>query len=293
MKYRFSYHRQLWLCLLPYLIGTGVLVIVPALVTVGIAFTEYNAVQPPAWVGLANFGRLLTSPLVRQVLQNTFIFLGLAVPLRLLGSLVLALLLNTEEGGFGLYRAALYLPTVIPESAYALIWLWILNPLTGPLNLLLGQLELPTPAWLVGPVTARLSIVLLSVFQIGEGMVVTLAGLQSIPRALYEVARVDGATRWQCFWRITMPLLMPWLLLLMFRDLLVSLQNTFTSTFVLTYGGPYYATTFVPLLIYELAFDFWDFGLAAAVLVFAYLLIIAAAVGVLNILDLRGGADAF
>ena len=115
-------------------------------------------------------------------------------------------------------------------------------------------------------------------------MIVTLTGLQSIPRALYEVARVDGANRWQCFWQITLPLLSPWLVLLVFRDLLVSLQATFTPTFVLTYGGPYYATTFVPLLVYELAFDFWDFGLAAAVLIFAYLLIIAAAVGILNLL---------
>lgn len=282
-----SYQRQVRLFLVPYLLGMGLLVLLPALATVVLAFADYDAVQPPTWAGLDNFRRLFDSPYVRISLRTTVIFLALAVPLRLLGALILALLLQQRRRFFGLYRAAVYLPTIIPEAAYALIWLWILNPVYGPLNIVLRALGLPAPAWLADPTTARLAIVLLSIFQIGEGFVVLLTGLQGIPGVLYDSAKVDGANGWQSFSRITLPLLLPWLSLLTFRDLLVSLQNTFTPSFMITYGGPYYATTFVPLLVYELSFDFADLGLASALLLVTYGLIGLLALGLLNVL---GGA---
>lgn len=282
-----SYQAQLHLFLIPYLLGTVILVILPALATVAVSLTVYNSIAPPQWVALDNFRRLFTSPYVMTSLRNTLIFVLLAVPLRVLGALILALLLQRQQRLFGLYRASVYMPTVIPEVAYALIWLWIFNPLYGPLNFLLAAAGLPTPAWLVEPVTARLAIVIMLTFQLGEGFVVLLAGLQNIPLAFYEAARVDGASDWHCFWKITLPLILPWLLILTFRDLMMSLQNTFTPSFVLTYGGPYYATTFVPLLLYELAFDFFDFGLAAALLVLTYLLLALLVIGVLS---LAGGS---
>jgi multiple sugar transport system permease protein len=265
----------------------AILVALPALATVAIAFTDYDAVRPPTWVGLGNFRRLFDSPLVRLSLHNTVIFLVLAVPLRLLGALSLALFLQPRRRLFGLHRTAVYLPTIVPEAAYALIWLWILNPVYGPLNMFLRALGLPDPAWLAEPTTARLAIVIMSIFQIGEGFVVLLTGLQGIPRVLYDSATVDGANGWQSFTRITLPLLMPWLALLTFRDLLVSLQNTFAPSFIMTYGGPYYATTFVPLLVYELSFDFADLGLASALLIVTYTLVGFLALGILNIV---GGA---
>ncbi len=287
------YNVQVRLFVLPYLLGALVLTILPALATVSIAFADYNAVATPTWAGLNNFVRLLNSEYVRISLRNTIFYLALAVPLRLLGALLLALLLQSERRWFGLHRAAVYLPTVIPEVAYALIWLWLLNPVYGPLNMVLGSLGLQGPAWLTDPFTARLSIVLLSLFTIGEGFVILLTGLRTIPRAYFEAARVDGATVWQSFWRITFPLIMPWLLLLTFRDMVISLQSTFTPSFVLTYGGPYYATTFVPLLLYELAFDFFDFGMAAALLLFTYLIIGLVIIGVLNLVGSERGMDDF
>ncbi len=285
------YHQQLRLMLVPYLLGTLLLVVIPALATVAIAFTRYNAVQPPAWAGLDNFLRLWASPFIRRGLQNTLIFLGLAVPARVLGALGLALLLQRRSRVFSVYRAAVYLPTVMPEVAYALLWLWILNPVYGPLNLILGQLGLPTPAWLADPVSARLAMALMAAFQLGEGLVVILAGLQNIPDAIYEAARVDGASAGQRFAYITLPLLTPWLLLLVFRDALVSLQNTFTPSFVMTYGGPYYATTFAPLLVYEIAFDMFDLGLAAAVMLLVYLFIGILIWGILNVIGLTSGSS--
>ncbi len=267
-----------------------VLVVLPALATAAIAFADYNSIGVPRWVGLENFRRLVESPYVRIALRNTLIFVVLAVPARLVGALVLALLLQHRGQLFGFYRAAVYLPTIVPEVAYALVWLWIFNPYYGPLNLALAWLGLPAPQWLVEPMSARFSIVIMLSFQIGEGLVVLLAGLQTVPRALHEAAMLDGAGWRSRFQHVTLPLLLPWLLLLTFRDLLMSLQNTFTPSFVLTYGGPDYATTFAPLLIYEIAFDFFDFGLAAALLLLIYLVM---AVFVLATLQIVGKSRVF
>lgn len=286
-----SYDGQVRLFLLPFFLGSLLLVALPALITVGIAFTQYNAIEPPRWVGLDNFRRLWESPLARLSLRISLQFLFLAVPLRLLGALGMALLLQLSGRFFAGSRAAAYLPTIIPEGAYALLWLWILNPLFGPLNIALGWLGLPQPQWLVEPDATRMGFVLMALFTIGEGMVVLLVGLRTIPKVFYEAARVDGAGAVAAFWRITLPLLLPWLLLLTLRDLVVALQNTFTASFVMTYGGPYYATTYIPLLLYELAFDFFDFGLAAALLVVSYIVTAMLVVGIVNLAGLDENVD--
>lgn len=278
-----SYRRQIGLFLVPYLVGTLVLIVVPALMTVAVSFTDYQGIRAPNWIGLDNFRRLGETPLVRLALYNTLLFAAAAVPLRLLGALALALLLGGRRGG-GLTRAAVFLPTVLPETAYALVWLWILNPVSGPLNMVLSLLGLPAPAWLAEAATARLAVVLMALLQVGEGFVVLLVARQIVPAAVYEAAEVDGANRWQGFWRITLPLIMPWILLLLCRDLIVAMQNTFTPSFVLAYGGPYYATTFLPLLLYELSFDFLDWGLASAVLVVVYAWVLLLIWGMRNLI---------
>jgi multiple sugar transport system permease protein len=280
-----SYQRQNALFLVPYLLGTLVLVVVPALMTLAVSFADYHGIRPPTWVGLENFRRLAEAPLVRVGLYNTLIFAAAAVPLRLLGALGLALLLGGRGRGVGSARVAAFLPTVLPEVAYALVWLWILNPVSGPLNVMLGALGLPAPAWMTQDGTARLAIVLMALLQVGEGFVLLLVARQTVPASVYEAAEVDGANRWQGFWRITLPLIMPWILLLLCRDLIVSVQNTFTSSFVLAYGGPNYATTFLPLLIYELSFDFLDWGLASAVLVVVYAWILLLIWGSRNLIE--------
>lgn len=283
-----SYDGQTRLFVLPFLLGSLFLVALPALVTLGIAFTQYNAIEPPRWVGLENFRRLLESPLARVSLRNSLVFLFLAVPLRLLGALGMALLLQRMGRFFAASRAVVYLLTITPEGAYALLWLWILNPLFGPLNVALGWLGLPQAQWLVEPLPTQMAFVLMALFTIGEGMVVLLVGLRTIPKAYYEAARVDGASTLRTFTAITLPLLLPWMLLLILRDLVVSLQNTFTPSFVMTYGGPYYATTYIPLLLYELAFDFFDFGLAAALLVATYVVTGMLVVGIINLVSPGG-----
>lgn len=285
------YQRQLSLFLAPYLLGSFFLILLPALATLMIAFTEYRGIITPIWNGLTNFHQLFVSQIIRTSFRTTLLFIIIAVPVRLLGALLLALLLNGRNRFFGFYRAAVYLPTIIPEAAYALIWLWIFNPLYGPLNLLLSKAGLPTVNWLVEAGPAQAAIVLMLAFQLGEGFIIALIALQSIPKAFYEAATIDGATAWQRFSHITLPLIAPWLLLLTLRDIVISVQATFTPSYMLTYGGPYYATTYLPLLVYELAFDFLDFGVAAAVLVIAYLIVTFTASAALDLFKLIHRGD--
>lgn len=255
--------------LAPFLVGTVLLVALPMLMTAGMALTAYNALTPPQWVGLANLRDLMVNPLFWIAVRNSLFFIVLAVPLRMLGALGLALLLCRRRAAP--YRTAVYIPTIIPDVAYALLWLWILNPIYGPLNMLLGALGLPAPAWLVEPTTARLAIVLMALFQIGEGFVALLAGLNDIPDDFYASAQVDGASRWQQFRWITLPMLSPWLLLLSARDIALSTQSTFTPAYIMTDGGPYFATLFVPVLIFDQAFERFDLGSGSAIMLAFFL----------------------
>jgi multiple sugar transport system permease protein len=267
---RQRHNAALLLFLTPYLVGMIVLVVAPALLSFSLAFTEYDALSPPRWQGFQNFRELFANPLFWIAVRNSLMFVLLAVPLRVFGALAMALLLNQRRRGVGVYRVAVYLPTVIPDVAYALIWLWIFNPIYGPLNVLLGAVGLPQPAWLATGTTALLAIVIMSAFQIGEGLVVLLAGRQAIPEDFYQSAALDGGNRWQLFRWITLPLLMPWLLLLTIRDIIMSAQSSFAPAYLMTGGGPYYATFFMPLLVYQEAFDRFRFGHGAALLLLMF-----------------------
>jgi multiple sugar transport system permease protein len=263
----------LWALTTPFLIGALALVGVPALLTFVLAFFEYDALSPPTWRGIENFTQIFNERVFQIAVWNSALFVAMSVPLRVLGALALAMLLQQRRRGYGVYRVAVFLPTVVPDIAYALIWLWIFNPLYGPLNLILGTVGLPQPAWLVNPSTALVAIAIMSLFQIGEGFVLLLAGLRSIPTDYYAAGSVYGASRWQLFRHVTLPLLAPWLVLLTIRDIIVTSQNTFTAAYLMTGGGPYYATLFMPLLIYEEAFDRFRFGLGSAMMLVMFLAI--------------------
>jgi multiple sugar transport system permease protein len=260
-----SERRGLALLLAPYVFGLALLVFVPALVTFGLALFEYDLITSPDWAGAANFRELWGDDVFRRSLRNSLMFVAAAVPLRLLGALLLALLLHRQFRGASAYRTAAYLPTVVPDVAYALLWLWIINPLFGPLNLVLGAVGGPTPQWLTDPHDARWAVVVMSLFQIGEGFVVALAVRQSLPGDLYELAEVEGARPWYVFARVTLPLMAPALLLLLFRDTIFSFQANFVPALVIFDGGPPpYATTYLPLFVYTNAFEYLRYGYAAA-----------------------------
>lgn len=258
--------------LAPYLVGLTLLVILPAFAGFALAFTDYSALRPPTFAGLANFRELVSDEVFRIALGNSLFYIALAVPLRLIGALLTARLMLRPMRGIHTYRAAVYLPTVIPDMAWALIWLWIFNPLYGPLNQALALLGVSGPAWMTDPTTARLAIVLMMSWQIGEGFVICLASLQGIPRDLLDQAAVDGSGTWRTFGAIVIPLLAPALLLLLFRDTIFSFQANFVPALIVGRGGgPDYATTFLPMYIYSTAFGYLRFGYAAAMTCAMYL----------------------
>ena len=259
-----TYRRGLLWMLSPYLLGSVALVLLPAVLAGVVAFFRYDGLSPARYVGGQNFINVFYEPLLKIALNNSLVFVLLAVPLRLL--LVLGLALFFRRGELRHYRAAAYLPTAIPEAALALAFLWIFNPLYGPLNGLLDALGLPTPGWLVQPLLAKPALVIMALFTIGEGFLILLSGLRNIPPELYDAAQVDGAGRWQALRFITLPLLTPWLVLLSVRDVILSFQSSFTAAFLMTGGGPYYATLFLPLLVYEEAFDRLRFGYGSAMM---------------------------
>jgi multiple sugar transport system permease protein len=257
--------RGLALMLAPYLLGLVVLVLVPAAITFWLALYEYDLIRPPEWIGFDNFRELSEDDVFRTSLRNSLMFILFAVPLRLIGALAFALLLHERFRGAGTYRTAVYLPTVVPDVAYALLWLWIFNPLYGPLNLILSELGFTPPLWLTDPRDAQWAVILMSLFTIGEGFLVALAIRQSLPRELYELASLESATPLYVFSRVTLPLMAPTLLLLLFRDTIFSFQANFVPALVIFDGGPPpYATTYLPLFVYTNAFEYLRYGYAAA-----------------------------
>lgn len=267
-----AYQRGLCLMLTPYLVGIIGLLLVPMLMTVGLSFTEYDTFTPPRWIGLDNYLNFRVDSLFQRALLNSLWFALVGVGLRVAVAFLLALALNHPSRLAQITRAAVYLPSILPEIAYALVWLLILNPSYGPLNLLLGSLGLPTPAWTLEPFTARASVVVMWTFQMGEGFVLLLAARQMIPRDLYETAMLDGASRWHIFRRITLPLMAPALILLGVRDTDLSLQASFVPGLITTDTGPYYATYFLPHYVFDGAFGSFKYGYASAITVVMYAL---------------------
>lgn len=250
--------------LAPYIVGVTLLVAVPAMMNFGYAFTDYSGLAPGArFTGLANVRRMLADPLFHASLRASLVHAAIAVPLRLLIATGLGLLLAAPRRGGRWYRAAAYLPTVVPDVALALLFLWILNPLYGPLNGMLGAVGLPQPTWLSTPWTARMGVVLMMLFPIGEAFLVVLAARRSLASDLYDAAAVDGASPWQQLRLITLPLVAPILVLLAIRDTILTLQVNFVPAYIMTDGRPAHATLYLPLYIYDQAFEFGGFGYAA------------------------------
>jgi multiple sugar transport system permease protein len=274
--------RQLALMLTPYLFGLTLLVALPALVTFGLAFTEYDLLRSPEFVGLDNFTALAEDDIFATALKNSLVFAAVAVPLRLAGALGLALLLHRRFTGVGAHRSSAVLPSVIPDIAYGLVWLWLFNPIYGPINVLLkwhGDSPTTTawgvqpPQWLTHPNDARAAIIIMSLFVIGEGFVILLVTRQGLPTELYDLAALEDATAWGVFRRVTLPLMAPILLLLLARDTIFSLQWTFVPALIVTEGGPpLYSTTYVPLFVYRNAFEYLRYGYAAGATLVMFLL---------------------
>jgi multiple sugar transport system permease protein len=265
VRHDLAWRGQLALMLAPFLTGIILLVFLPALLGLPLAFTEYTSLAPPEFTGLRNFRDLWHDRVFHLATLNTLGFIFAAVPLRLVAALGMAMLLLRRFHGVGPMRAAVVLPTVVPDIAWALAWLWILNPLYGPLNILLRAVGVEGPAWMLDETGARVAIIMVLGWQFGEGFVVCLGALSDIPKELLDQARVDGARRWELFRGVILPLIAPYLLILVVRDMLFSLHANFVPAMILGQdGGPNYATTYLTMWIYTNAFGYLRLGYAAA-----------------------------
>jgi multiple sugar transport system permease protein len=276
----------------PYLVGATLLIAIPGLLSLALAFTTYDGLTPPVFNGLWNLRFLALDPKVPTAIINTLVLVAVMVPLRIGGAFLLALLLQRRGRGVGTARAAVYLPAVVPDVALALVMVWVFNPLYGPVNGLLGAFGLPQPGWLADASLAKVPFVVMAVFGLGEGFIVLLAARKGIPGELYEAGALEGAGAWPLFRFLTLPLMLPWLALLTVRDVIIGFQWSFVPATVMTGGDPYYATLFLPQLIHEEAFDRFRYGTGSALMLLISLMAAALLAGLWALLQARGMRDA-
>ncbi len=257
----------------PQIIGLLAFTAVPFIYSLYLAFTDFTALQPANWVGLKNFTTMLTKdPKFWTSFFVTVKFAVVQVPLKLGFALFVAVLLAKNTKSIGFYRSAFYIPSILGGSvAIAMTWkqLWGTN---GVINGILSSLGLPTVMWLNNTNTALYVLILLGVWQFGAAMLIFLAGIKDIPDTYYEAAIVDGAGKFTCFLKITLPLLTPSLFFNLINGIIGSLQ-AFNSAYLITGGGPLNSTLYYGLYLYRQAFSFNKFGYASAMAWFMLLVI--------------------
>jgi len=272
----------------PYLMGLAVFLVGPLLASFAFSFTKYDIFNAPKWVGLDNFKSLAVDRLFWVSLWNTAFYTAFAVPLGMCTAFVLALLLNRKMAVRPLFRTIFFLPSIVPLVAASVLWVWIFNSQYGYLNwtlrpacnlvsFLTGSRFNP-PNWLQSPYWAKPALVLMSIWGVGGTMVLYLAALQDVPKSLYEVADIDGATAFHKLRHVTLPMISPILLFTLLMGLIASLQ-TFTQAYIMTKGGqPGVSTLFYCLYLFQNAFEYFRLGYASAMawVLFAVIAVITA-----------------
>jgi multiple sugar transport system permease protein len=248
----------------PWILGFLIFTVVPIAMSLYYSFCRYDVLRPPMYVGWDNYRFLLfESDKFWTAVYNTVYFTAFRVPLVILGSLLLALLVARPRKSIGLVRTIFYMPSIISGVALSLIWLWMYNPKYGLVNQALASFGIPGPLWLESSKWSKEAIILMGLWSIGGGrMIVFIAGLNGVPRHLYESAAVDGAGWWTQFRHITIPQLSGVLFLLTIVEIITSFQ-VFTEAYLMTSGGPLNSTLFYNLELYYKAFREYEMGLAS------------------------------
>lgn len=267
-----------FLFLLPFIAFLFLFKIIPIISVFFLSFTSYDVISPPTWIGLLNYKELIfnleyTSRSFWISIRNTLYYTGGQLFLEMGVGLALALLVNIKIRMRNFFRTAFYMPVVTSFVAVSMIWMWLYHPQMGLFNYFLQVVGLPSQKWLRDPNWAMPCIIVMSAWHgVGWSMVIYLAGLQTIPQSLYEAGQLDGATKWQSFWYITLPCLKPTTLFIVVMGCITNLQ-VFTQVYVLTQGGPLNSTVTVTYQIWENSFRFFRMGYGSA-MSFILLLII-------------------
>ena len=268
----------------PWILGLAVFTFYPVVASLFYSFCDYSVLKSPVWSGLENYQQLLHDELFWKSLRNTLFYAGLSVPLGTVVALSLALLLERQAKARGVFRTIFYLPSIVPVVASSMLWLWIFNGQYGLLNValrpLLALFGLAPPAWLADPTWAKPALIIMSLWGTGNAMVIYLAGLQNVPKELYEAAEIDGATGWRRFWHVTLPMISPVVYFNVVMGLISALQ-IFTQAFIMSEaangngngsdGNPARSTLFYTIYLFATAFYDLRMGYASAM---AYVLFV-------------------
>lgn len=258
-----------YLFLAPSLIILGLFLFYPALMSLYYSFTDYYLLTPQLteFIGLDNFKNLFSDPLMRQSLLNIFKFVILILPIQVGTALGLALLVNNQRKSTIIYKIAYFSPVVMSLAVISILWLYLLNPSSGLINEILSTFGISGQPFLTSPTQAMYVIVVVSAWQgAGNQMLIFLAGLQNIPTALYEAARIDGAGRWRQFWNVTLPMLKPTSLMIL-TTTLIDAFKLIIQPMVMTQGGPLNSTMTPVYYIYRTGFTDRQLGFASAMTV--------------------------
>jgi len=255
-----------YIFLIPWLLGLTIFWIGPILASAYFSVMEYDVLSPPQFIGVDNYVRAFTAD--KQFwpsLWRTLYYSVVSVPIAVLGSLLLAILLNQGLKGTNIFRTLFFLPHLTPAVALAVLWIWLFHPSVGPINLMLSWVGIEGPGWLTAKQWALPALVIISLWAGigGNTMLIFLAGLQGVPQELMEAAEIDGAGSWSKFRNVTLPMISPTLLFNIILGIIGALK-VFTLAFVATKGGPSYSTWFYALHIYQQAFAYFRMGYGAA-----------------------------
>ncbi len=260
---------------LPWIIGLLVFYAYPLLSSMYYSFTNYSVLNPGKFVGLANYKALLSDDIFWKSIANTLFFTAFSVPVNLVFGIIIALLLNRNIKGIGIYRTIFFIPTLVPVVATATVWRWLMNSQYGLFNNILSAFGLGPVPWLASERWSKISLVIIATWGIGQAIIINLGGLQDISPECYEAAEVDGANPLQKIIRITLPLLTP----VIFYNLIMGIINAlqvFTLPYTLTYGegGPANSMTFYVMHLYNNAFGYMKMGYASAMAWILFMIIL-------------------
>lgn len=257
----------------PWIIGFIIFTLYPIVISLYYSFTKFSVFKPPVFVGLQSYKEIIGNDLFLKSLANTLYMAVFATPAGILFALVLALLLNMHIRGLSIYRTIFYIPTIVPQVASTILWVWILNARYGLLNNFLKMLGVYQPNWFQDPRFTKPALILMGLWTAGSSMVVLLAALQDVPRTLYEVADIDGANRWDKFIYVVLPSISPSVLYLLITGLIYNFQ-LFTPAWIIgesqgglnqgVYGGPENSLMFYASFLYYNAFSYLKMGHASA-----------------------------
>lgn len=251
--------------LLPNIIGFTIFTFIPIVASFVLSFTDWDGFGELKFIGFNNFIQLFSDEIFKVSMWNTLVFTAVSVPITLVLALLVAMLLNKGIKGIRIVRAAFFLPYITAALAVAVVWQLLYHPTLGPINQALMAMGVDNPPrWLSSTSTALISVIIMYIWKMtGYYMIIFLAGLQGIPKQLYEAADIDGASKWEAFRNVTLPMLSP----VVFFTSIIALINSFkvfTEVYALTNGGPGHATNVLVYNIYVEAFKKYNLGYASA-----------------------------